>query len=84
MRTIPRRRRMMTAHEAAQFEAAADPRCRECQGQGTVDEGPSDTEILRPCRVCFDLDGDPREPGDDDGVEYGHPGDALAERLEGE
>ena len=41
----------------------------------------------RLCVVCDAAErdtpeADPRQPGDDDGREYGHPGDALADRGE--
>ncbi|MCR4375640.1 MAG: hypothetical protein NUW22_12405 [Acidobacteria bacterium] len=56
--------------------------CSECDGLGTVECECIECHQThdRPCPRCADQN--PRERGDDDGVEYADPRDAMAERLE--
>ena len=61
--------------------------CPKCDGDGWIPVcygGDPDKEGRETCPACHGWepeDADPREAGDDDGVEYADPGDELERRL---
>jgi hypothetical protein len=73
----------LEAEQARRRPSMATYTCHECC---EVFDAPILPRRKVPCPVCGPgtkvsmVDGDPREKGDDDGVEYGHPGDHLRGR----